>query len=312
MTGEREATIQTGPLGKRTILETPFSVAKADSKQISRVAATTIDAAFGYDASIRSNNSGVASGNTFSVRGQAVDLTFGYKYDGLAFPYWFQDQPIEAMEEIQVLKGAGGFVYGYASPSGVVNFVSKRPTKEFQTNVNLSYRTTSVVRALLDIGGPVAKGSKTLFRLNAVHEEGTLYNGAYNRNQFVSLWLQGEIAPKLTWSTSAFYQRTWQQKQSNGISFGPNVTSLAPVSGRLNLGAPATTKWNDITQVTGRLKYEISPDWNASVAVRHSVLDERFPGNTVRIDNNAGDYTLGLLNQNRLFYYNVGQASVDG
>ena len=313
MTAERDVPrIEAGPLGNRTIFETPFSVSQATSQQISRIAATTIDSALSYDASIRSNNSGVASGNTFSVRGQSVDLTNGYKYDGLAFPYWFQDQPIEALSEIQVLKGTGGFVYGYASPSGVVNFVSKKPTKELQVSANLSLRSSSIWRAHVDVGGPLRKGGTTAFRLNAVHEEGTLYNGAYNKNQFLTLWLQGEITPKLSWSLDGFYQRTWQAGQSNGISLGPMVTHLEPVNGTLNLGSPSTTKMNDVRQLTGRLRYEISQDWNASIAVRASSLDERFPGNTAQITSNAGDYQLGILNQNRLFYYYVGQATIDG
>lgn len=312
VTSQRDPAIEAGPLGTRSIYETPFSVGQADAEQLSRVAATTIDAAFNYDASIRSNNSGVASGNTFTVRGQNVDLTFGYKFDGLAFPYWFQDQPIEALEEIQVLKGAGGFVYGYASPSGIVNFVSKKPTKEFRASANLSLRSSNIFRAHLDVGGPVREGSSVAFRLNAVHEEGKLYNGATNKNQFASLWLQGDITPQLSWSVDGFYQRTWQERQSNSISIAPAVTELEPVSGKLNLGAPATTKFNDISQLTARLNYQINEDWKATASARYSALDERFPGNTVRIDNNEGDYTLGLLNQNRLFYYYVGQATLDG
>jgi len=313
VTGKRLKLVEsTGPLGNRSILETPFSVGTADSEQISRIAATTIDTAFNYDASIRSNNSGVASGNTFSVRGQAVDRTNGYKYDGLAFPYWFQDQPIESLSEIQILKGAGGFVYGYASPSGVVNFVSKKPTDEFRASVNLSLRSSNIWRAHLDVGGPLVKGKSIGFRLNAAQEEGTLYNGAKNRNQFVTLWLQGEITPKLTWSVDGFYQRTWQAKQSNSIAIGAGVTHLKPVSGTLNLGAPATTKWNDLAQATGRLNYEFNQNWHATAALRYSALDERFPGNTVQIIDNAGNYNSGLLNQNRLFYYWVGQATIDG
>lgn len=312
VTAHREGRIEAGPLGSRSIFETPFSVGEADAEQISRVAATTIDRAFNYDASVRTNNSGVASGNTFSVRGQSVDLTNGYRFDGLPFPYWFQDHPIEAVSEIQVLKGAGGFLYGYASPSGVVNFVSKRPTKEFLIDTNLSLRSSSIWRAHVDIGGPLREGGSTGFRFNAAHEEGTLYNGAENKNDFATLWLQGEIVPNLTWSVDGFYQRTWQAKQSNSISLGPQVTRLEPVRGDLNLGAPATTKWNDIAQLTGRLNYQINPNWHASVALRHSALDERFPGNTIQITNNAGDYQSGLLNQNRLFRYYVAQASIDG
>jgi len=310
--GKRLKLIEAGPLGTRSVLETPFSVGTADSEQISRIAATTIDSALGYDASIRSNNSGVASGNTFAVRGQSVDRTNGYKFDGLAFPYWFQDQPVESLSEIQVLKGAGGFVYGYASPSGIVNFVSKKPTADFQANVNLSLRSSNIWRVHLDVGGPVVEGKSLAFRLNAVQEEGTLYNGAKNRNQFVTLWLQGDITPKLTWSVDGFYQRTWQSKQSNSISLGPNVTHLKPVSGTLNLGADSTTKWNDMAQVTGRLNYEINQNWHATAALRYSALDERFPGNTVQLVDDAGNYNFGILNMNRLFHYYVGQASIDG
>jgi iron complex outermembrane receptor protein len=313
VTAHKEAgRIEAGPLGNRSIYETPFSVGHADAEQISRIAATTIDRALGYDASVRANNSGVASGNTFSVRGQAVDLTNGYKVDGLAFPYWFQDHPIEALSEIQVLKGAGGFVYGYASPSGVVNFVSKRPTQDLLIDTNLSLRSSSIWRAHVDVGGPFREGGTTAFRFNAGHEQGTLYNGAENKNDFAALWVQGNIIPNLTWSVDGFYQRTWQSKQSNSISLGPNVTHLDTVNGTLNLGAASTAKWNDIAQLTGRLNYQITPNWHASVALRQSTLDERFPGNTIQITNNAGDYQSGLLNMNRLFHYYVGQASIDG
>ncbi|HEX7872347.1 MAG TPA: TonB-dependent siderophore receptor [Sphingobium sp.] len=314
VTGQRdEQVIQAGPLGARSILETPFSVAQADSEQIRRIAATTIDAAFNYDPSIRSNNSGVASGNTFSVRGQSVDLTNGYKYDGLAFPYWFQDHPIEAVEQIQVLKGAGGFVYGYASPSGVVNFVSKKPTRDLNASVDVSYRSSSILRTHFDIGGPVTDNPDGVaFRFNAVHEEGKLYNGADNKNTFAQLWLQGNVTPSLSWSLDGYYQRTWQAQQSNGIGLNAAVTNLAPVSGKLNLGSASTTKFNDIAQVTGRLNYQIAKDWKASAALRYSTLDERFPGNTATILDNSGRYQINVLNQNRVFFYYVGQLSVEG
>ncbi|WP_091743223.1 TonB-dependent siderophore receptor [Phenylobacterium immobile] len=313
VTGVRtKAQIETGPLGSRTILETPFSIARVDAAQITRLGATTIDAAFNYDASIRPNNSGLASGNTFSVRGLSVDLTNGYKYDGLAFPYWYQDQPIEALEQVQVLKGAGGFVYGYASPAGIVNFISKKPTDSFAASGNISLRSSNIWRAHVDVGGPFKEGGTTGFRLNVVHEEGTLYNKAFNKNQFATLWIQGEITPELTWSVDGFYQRTWQTRQSNNITFAPGVTYLEPVKGALNLGAPSTSKFNDVGQFTSRLNWQINPDWKASVALRYSTIDERFPGNIPQITNNKGDFRSGLLNQNRMFVYYVGQWSIDG
>jgi hypothetical protein len=44
--------IEAGALGIRSIQETPFSVGHADAEQIARVAATTIEGARTYDASI--------------------------------------------------------------------------------------------------------------------------------------------------------------------------------------------------------------------------------------------------------------------
>jgi iron complex outermembrane receptor protein len=305
-------TVSTGALGSRSVFETPFSVAQVDADDIQRNAATTIDAAFAYDAGVRSNNSGVASGNTFSVRGIGIDRTNGYKLDGLAFPYWFQDHPIEHLGELQILKGAGGFAYGFAAPGGVVNMASKRPTRDFQAVANISYRSSSILREHVDLGGPLNRDGTIGFRFNAANEQGTLYNGAYNKDQFLSLALDFRISDRLSASLDGFYQRTRQDNQVNTISIKQGVTSLATVSGDLQPGAPGSTKFNDVDSITGRLNYQISHDWKASIAARYAALDERFPGSTVTVTNNAGDYTETAFNMNRLFRYYVGDASIEG
>jgi iron complex outermembrane receptor protein len=304
--------VESGALGARSLLETPFSVAAVNEDAIKRIAATTIDAAFNYDASIRSNNSGVASGNTFSSRGIAIDRTNGYKLDGLPFPYWFQDHPIEHLQQVEVLKGAGGFAYGFAAPGGVVNFVSKKPTDTFEANFGLSFRSSALWRAHLDLGGPLDAAGTTRFRFNAVNEQGTLYNGAHNKNQFFSLALDGKITDRLSWAVDGFYQRTLQTGQSNSIAFTTAVTSLAPTGGKLNLGAAGSSKFNDVPILTGKLKYDVSDNWKATLSARYAVIDERFPGNTLQIINNAGDYRSIAFNMNRIFWYYVFQAGVEG
>ena len=313
VTGKQDKKIvENGALGARPLLETPFSVSAVSEDAIKRIAATTIDAAFNYDASIRSNNSGVASGNTFSSRGIAIDRTNGYKLDGLAFPYWFQDHPVEHLQSIEVLKGAGGFAYGFAAPGGVVNFVSKRPTDKFEANFGLSIRSSSILREHLDISGPLDPDGTTRFRFNAANEQGTLYNGAHNQDQFFSLALDGKITDKLSWSLDGFYQRTLQTHQSNSISFTTAVTALPTVSGKLNLGADGGAKFNDVPIITGKLHYAISDNWKATLSARYAVIDERFAGNIISITNNNGTYTSTAYNMNRAFWYYVGQADVSG
>ncbi len=319
----KQAEVSAGALGSRSLFETPFSVGEVNAEAIQKIAATTIDAAFVYDAGVRSNNSGVASGNTFSVRGIAIDRTNGYKVDGLPWPYWFQDHPIEHLQDLQILKGAGGFAYGFAAPGGVVNLVSKQPTREFQALFNVSYRTDSILREHIDIGGPLDRDGDTAFRLNAANEEGRLYNGAYNKDQFVSLALTGHVTDKLTWQLDGFYQRTRQDDQVNtiaittaatkvnGTKYGP-VTALAPTGGNLEPGARRTSKFNDVASLTGRINYQLAPDWKANFAARYASLDERFPGSLATIYNNAGDYYSTVYNMNRLFKYYVTDAQLSG
>lgn len=320
---QKKPDVHTGALGARNVYETPFSIASVDAEKIQKIAATTIDAAFTYDAGVRSNNSGVASGNTFSVRGIPIDRTNGYKVDGLPWPYWFQDHPIEHLQDLQILKGAGGFVYGFTAPGGVVNLVSKQPTDTFQGLFNVSFRTNNILREHLDIGGPLDRDGKVAFRLNAVNEAGRLYNGAYNKDQFVSLALVGHVTDALSWQLDGFYQRTLQNDQINTISiitaptrvngttYAP-VTSLTPTGGELEPAARGSTKFNDVVSLTGRINYQIASDWKISVAGRYGALDERFPGSLATIYDNAGDYYATAFNMNRIFKYYIADASIAG
>ncbi|TFY95172.1 hypothetical protein DYL61_04255 [Pseudomonas nabeulensis] len=38
------------------------------------------------------------------------------------------DMPLELFERVDVLKGPSGFLYGFNSPGGSVNYLTKRPT----------------------------------------------------------------------------------------------------------------------------------------------------------------------------------------
>jgi iron complex outermembrane receptor protein len=62
------------------------------------------------------------------VRGLPVDLLNGFKMDGLSIPNWGSDMPLEPFSQIELLKGPGGFMYGFGQPGGILNFVSKQPT----------------------------------------------------------------------------------------------------------------------------------------------------------------------------------------
>ena len=55
-----------------------------------------------------------------------------------------------------------------------------------------------------------------------------------------------------------------------------------------------------------------APEWTATLSYRHVKLDERFPGNAVEILDDAGEYASIAANIDRIFFYDIEQAVVEG
>jgi len=302
-------------LGTRTILETPFSISEVTSEQIKTLGAATINDAFSYDTAVKVANSGVASGNTFRVRGLLLDRTNGYKVDGLPFPYWFQDMPLDSFQSVQLLKGLGGFLYGFAAPGGILDFESKEPTDSWMYEADAGVRSANIFTQHVDAGGPITPSGDTGIRVNLEQESGYLYNKAYNEEYSGSVALTGKITPDLTWSLNGFYLNTTQLSQVNSISLVSTegvITHLSTPKGKLDLGSAGTQKTNSNPLLTPALHWDIAPNWKASFTYRYSNLDEHFPGNTAEILDNTGKYVNLAFNMNRYFEYNLGQAQVEG
>ncbi len=59
---------------------------------------------------------------------------------------------LEEYEQIEVVNGLGGPLYGPANPSGMFNFVTKRPTEEPFGEIELDYEGSTVATAHIDVG----------------------------------------------------------------------------------------------------------------------------------------------------------------
>lgn len=79
------------------------------------------------------NDSSVTAGTTrwnrqvFSIRGFELDSGNGYLING--HQQWSHYvQPIETLQQVEVLKGPSSMLYGQSGPGGLVNMVTKKPT----------------------------------------------------------------------------------------------------------------------------------------------------------------------------------------
>ncbi len=82
---------------------------------------------------------------------------------------------LEEYEQVEVVNGLGGPLYGPANPSGMFNFVTKRPTEEPFGEIELDYEGNTVATAHVDVGGRLGKRKLFGYRANVLLGDGEGY-----------------------------------------------------------------------------------------------------------------------------------------
>ncbi len=138
-----------------------------------------------------------------SIRGIPLDNRNGFRMDG-SLPFVnLIDLPMEDKERVEVMKGAAGLYYGFASPAGVINVTLKRPTQDPMWDVKLFGNAFGGAGIATDFGGTVGNG-KFGYRINGVysgvnygidHQQGTrsLISGAFDYHPIESVTMQVDV-----------------------------------------------------------------------------------------------------------------------
>lgn len=315
---ERDQRGAIGALGDRSDLDTPFATATVGSQQIEDRQIATLGQVFADDASVSTQGGTYTQGaHAVNVRGLRLDFTNGFKIDGQPFQMFGVELPLETIESVQLLKGASGFLYGFAAPGGVINYITKKPTNETFVSADVGWSSASLKRAHVDAGGRFGQDGRFGYRANLAREEGGTYNGAELERQAASLALDARLTRELTWSANFLYQERDIDGAVPTISLQnyPARTGLpAPVDGRKDFGAYATSYYNSTMWMgTTALDWRLSRDWKATLTYGHTVKRIDSANETLYLSSQAGDYS------NRLapFYrpnltYDALQASVEG
>lgn len=307
--------VNSGALGSRTVLETPFSSTVVTSADIAERRITTLGELFTTDASV-SDNSGAygAWASYLTVRGLALDFQNSYRIDGKPFLSYVISLPYEHMEQIELLKGSSGFMYGFGSPGGLINYVTKKPTDTPLRSVGLGYSSKGLISEYADFGGRVGENGMFGYRLNATHEEGkTFNNGSLNRNS-VSLALDARLSDKLTWD----FQTILQDRKAIGQE--PTIRTSA-----LGSALPAAIRNNNATIVGGGiyadnnfrfystgLSYALTPDWKLSASYSHSSTRTRRNESVLRLTDSLGNYQDDHSDYGEAYQFNQWQTMLEG
>ncbi len=186
-----------------------------------------------------------------------------FQYDGLGVPFAYGlnrgHEDTALYEQVEVVKGATGLITGLANPSATINFIRKRPTRDFDAALSASLGQWNTRRLEGDISAPLGRRLKG--RLVVAGEWADSYLDRYSRDKRV---FYGIVSADMTDST--------------GIALGYSHTAT-DVDGASSGALPLF--YADGSQTNYRVSTNTAPAWAFQNAKRNYgfvELTRQLPG----------------------------------
>ena len=198
VTGQRDrpSNLATESLLGRTdvpLLDTPLVMQRISNTDLQAMAATDLYRAVRNISAVTKRPSYFGQNTaTFTVRGFELDVYTHYLKDG--FRYLAEgNQLMSNIDSVEVLKGAAAILYGRSKPGGVVNIVSKRPTRKTSHEAAITYGRWDMQQSDAAISGPLNSAGTWLYRLDATYQDsGSFRDTVWNKTLL--------LAPQILWS----------------------------------------------------------------------------------------------------------------
>lgn len=166
-------------------------------------------------------------------------------------------------DRVEAIRGATGMMTGTGNPSATINYIRKRPTKTFQSELSAGFGSWNNLRLTADVSGPLTKDGTVAGRFVYANTNTDSYLDYYgvNRNVYYGV-LSWDLTPKLK-LTGGYSQ---QDNLADGVSWGAlplNYTDGTPINydGSATSAAP-WTYWNTHDhQSFGELSYAFDNGW---------------------------------------------------
>ena len=246
------------------LIEVPQSISVVTAAQIREQNPQTLGDAVRYIPGIVVQEGFNRTDDPFIIRGFDVRTNPGVMFrDGLKVPlphYSVMSEPY-ALDRIEVVKGPASVLYGQASPGGIVNVVSKRPTDTPLRELQVSGGSHNNKQIAGDFGGSLDEEGKLTYRLTGL---------ARNADTMIDHIPDDRVylAPALTWRISpdtslTFLASYMKNKTINSAGYPLEGSVLPNPNGRISrdrfTGEPDWSKWN---QEVGNIGYQFAHRFN--------------------------------------------------
>ncbi|WP_225984913.1 TonB-dependent siderophore receptor [Noviherbaspirillum aerium] len=266
--------VQVGTFRDVAPLDVPQTSNVVTREVLDAQAATTLFGALRNTAGVtRSQLSGSTYDNV-AIRGILVENRGNYRLNGSLPIINLIDIPLENKERVEVLKGASSLYYGFVPPSGIVNLVTKRATKEPVTSFALSANQYGAATAHADIGRRFGEQEQFGARINLVTGREDIGIDRYSGDrQLASAALDWKATRDLSFKLDLEHYRKDVSEQA--------AIALLPASGgRIALPQVPDAKRNlagewqkydaEATNVLLRTDYRLSDTWSVLFEAGHA------------------------------------------
>ncbi|WP_129779758.1 TonB-dependent siderophore receptor [Peristeroidobacter soli] len=265
--------VQAGTFRNQRAIDTPLTVAVVTKDLLNSQQAVTVFDAARNTAGVTASQINTVIYSNLAIRGIPVNNFTNYRLNGVLPIVNLIDMPLENKDRVEILKGASGLYYGFASPAGIVNLTSERPTPEPFTSVDLTGNSNGAYGGGFDVSR--SWGNQGL-RINAA--AATIETGVDRTSgdrRFASAAYVWEPTEKLSFELDGEYiYRTVTEPTEYALPAPVNgVTTILPLQrASKNVGADWLQADGYEYNLMSKVRYDFSPAWSASFSVGQSSL----------------------------------------
>ncbi|NMG37276.1 TonB-dependent siderophore receptor [Azoarcus sp. TTM-91] len=278
--GLKPETVEAGTFRGADIMDVPSTINVVTREALELQAASGLYDALRNTAGVTRQQNGGETWDQLVIRGIGVENRTNYRING-SLPYLnFSQAPMENKERVEVLKGASALYYGFTSPAGVVNLVTKRAGAEPVTTLGLSFDSHGGALASADVGRRFGDQQQYGLRVNAAGGAlGSYLDGVDNgERRFFSAAFDWRVNDRLTLKADFEYDRRETTEQAG-------VQLPTAVNGRITLprtvdpsklvGPDWSTFRAETTNALLRADYALSDNWALTLEAGHAKVERK-------------------------------------
>jgi iron complex outermembrane receptor protein len=268
-------TVEAGSFRGADIMDLPSTVNVVTREVLELQAAGGLYDALRNTAGVTRQQNGGETWDQLVIRGLAVENRTNYRLNGSLPVMNFSQVPMEDKERVEVLKGATALYYGFTSPAGVINFVTKRAGATPVSTLGMMVDQNGSAVATADVARRFGEQQQVGVRVNAAG--GTL--GAYmddvgnGNRKFVSAALDWRVNSRLLLKADLEYDSRRVTEQA-GIALPAAVNGVITLPSAVDpkrLIGPDWAKFDAQSKnILLRADYALNDDWALTVEAGHA------------------------------------------